>query len=92
MGTLGIRNIGDNYWLSSRDTFESSFYNGFGVRVVSDDGSTGFTTILSFSNGSNNPSTSERSYGIRPVFILHSDIKVNGGDGETPDTPYILSY
>ena len=88
MGILGIRKAGFYYWLASRFAYIDTGYTSFSVRHVesvygSSNGSQLFTT-------SDSPNV-EKSYnfGLRPVFLLKSNVKISGGQG-TSASPYEL--
>ena len=85
MGTLGIRDIDDYYWLASRNVDSNSSLSEFyvrtsgslGINYLCYVGSDGFTLSYSY------------EYGLRPIFLLRSNIKVTGGTGEE-GSPYTL--
>ena len=88
MGTLGIRDIDEYYWLASR--FVSSLSSGsyFYVRSVNASGNLNNDYLCSVNSFGRTRSFSN-AYGLRPVFHLKSGIKVTGGTGEE-GSPYIL--
>ena len=81
MGTLGIRNTKNKYWLASRDLRPRNDVVYFCCRCISTGGGLSRENLGWFG-----PTTSKRinvySVWLRPVFILKSDIKVTGGTGE----------
>src|SRR5699024_8583198 len=88
MGTLGIRDIDDYYWLASRGVSLSLSSSDFLVRLVSASGNVGDNSLCGvYSSGTT--ISSSRTYGLRPVFLLRSNIKVTGGTGEE-GSPYTL--
>ena len=88
MGTLGIRNIGNPYWLASRYVFSDSNYSYFCVRRVDSSGGLYYEDLCNVKS-SGNTLANMNSVDLRPVFTLKSDIKVTGGNGES-GTPYTL--
>ena len=88
MGTLGIRNIGKNYWLASRYVYTYSNDLNFAVRQVSSSGNLSYN-ILCYVLSDGLTIASSYSYGLRPCFTLKSGIKITGGDG-TSGSPYTL--
>ena len=89
MGTLGIQDIEEYYWLASRDVASTSSRSGFYVRGVNANSDTlnSYTLCYVMSRGYTN--SHSETYGLRPIFHLKSNIKVTGGTGEEGD-PYIL--
>ena len=87
MGTLGIRDIDEYYWLASRHVPSDSNYSSFGVRYVTG-GSLG-TYNLCYVYSSGITTSFSKSYGLRPVFHLRDTVQVTGGTG-AKDDPYIL--
>ena len=88
MGTLGILDINDTYWLVSRYVNSASSTSSFNVRYVNASGRL-TSNFLCFVNGSDNTYSYSGTYGLRPVFLLKSNIKVTGGTGED-GSPYTL--
>ena len=88
MGTLGIRNISDIYWLASRDVFSNFDHSYFYVRCV--DSKVSYDYLCGVTFGDRGPYGYSYSYGLRPVFILETGIKVTGGDGKSSETAYTL--
>ena len=88
MGTLGIRDIDEYYWLASRYVSSGSSSSTFVVRYVSASGSLNYSGLCAVDSSGNTYSYS-RTYGLRLVFHLKSGIKVTGGTGEE-GSPYIL--
>ena len=92
MKILGIRNINKSYWLASRyvdylnATVGPSSYS-FHLRTVLNDEESGRMLIYVPSFGVQ--SMQSGAGGFRPVFILHSNVKVTGGNG-TAESPYTL--
>ena len=89
MEALSISNIGQYYWLASRNVNSYSNYSAFNVRRVDSGGhlSSNFLCDVSSSGSTNGRS---REHGFRLVVRLKSGIKVVGGDG-SESTPYILA-
>ena len=87
MGTLEIRNLNDEYWLASRYVYSDSYRSYFDVRFVDASGDLSSSSLWLF----NAYGTYAHSYvyGLRPIFILKSGIKVTGGNG-TAESPYTL--
>ena len=88
MEILRILNIGDSYWLASRYAATYAFYSGFYVRYVDSNGSLidyNFLCSIEADSAWGN----KISNGLRPIFILNSNVKVIGGSG-TSDSPYTL--
>ena len=88
MGTLGIRDINDTYWLASRIVYSYSNSGNFNVRYVDASGSLVNNSLCRVFSGGYAASNSH-TYGLRPVFLLKSNIKVTGGTGED-GSPYTL--
>ncbi len=87
MGTLGIRYIGDTYWLASRRVTSSSSLTQFILRAVESDGlSDGRLCHVSIDSGL---IADGGGCGLRPVFHLKSNVKVTGGTGDE-GSPYTL--
>ena len=87
MGTLEIRNLNDEYWLASRYVYSDSYRFYFGMRFVDASGDLS-SSRLWLSNAYGKYAHSY-VYGLRPIFILKSGIKVTGGTGES-GSPYTL--
>lgn len=92
MYSLGIGNIGDIYWLASRDVYSISDVSYFGGRTVDSYGA----GDVSSSNlwyveydGYTKSYLYGRSNGFRPVFLLKSNVIIIGGSGTETD-PYTL--
>ena len=87
MNTLGIYNLGNNYWLASREveTYDNSNY--FRIRLVHSSG-TLYSRDL-FSVNSSQKISYSATRGLRSVFTLKEGLKVTGGSG-TEDEPYNL--
>ena len=95
MTSLGIINIGTNYWLASRDTGAyADSRDFFNIKAIYSNGSmigsnysgdliVMRTTVSTLSNSYN------WSYGLRPVFTLKNTVKITGGNG-TSASPYTL--
>ena len=88
MRTLGIYGIGDTYWVASRTIDASSYGCYFGIIYASGSGSISNASDLCTVKAGGISSISA-TYGIRPIFILKTGIKVTGGSG-TSDDPYTL--
>ena len=88
MGSLGIRDIDDNYWLASRAVNSSSDNSLIGVRYVNTSCDL-YLNPLCGVNSSGSTSAWSDTDGLRPVFTLKSGIKVTGGNG-TEESPYTL--
>ena len=88
MGTLGIRDIDDYYWLASRGVISDSSFSTFYVRYVYTGGSLRSYNLCRV-NSSGSASSISLTNGLRPVFFLRSNIKVTGGTGEE-GSPYTL--
>ncbi len=88
MEELKIRNIGENYWLASRELYVSN--DAYSLMIYADDGEPG---TLTYTIGGINSSGESDGYSytiaLRPVFHLKSGLKVTGGNG-SPSTPYTL--
>ena len=88
MGTLGIQDIDEYYWLASRDGGAYSSGGYFRVRHVNARGDLDYGT-LGFVLSSGDAHSGTYTRGLRPVFHLKSNIKVTGGTGEE-GSPYTL--
>ena len=88
MGTLGIRDIDEYYWLASRLVTSYSSGSYFYVRSVTTSGNLNNDYLCSVNSFGRTRSFSNAN-GLRPVFHLKSGIKVTGGTGEE-GSPYIL--
>ena len=88
MGTLGIRDIDEYYWLASRGVSSTSSRSLFNVRYVNAGGDLyGYNLCYVYSSGNTN--SYSNTYGLRPVFHLRDTVIVTGGSG-TEEDPYIL--
>lgn len=79
MKDLGIQVI--DIWLASRyggGAIRETYYNYYG----------GLTYHALFYD--NNAENNNPSHGFRPIFLIKSNVKVNGGDGLTADSAYTL--
>ena len=88
MGTLGIRDIDEYYWLASRFVGSSSDSSTFNVRNVNTSGNMNYWYLCLVKSSGNATSYSEMN-GLRPVFHLKSNVKVTGGTGDE-GSPYTL--
>ena len=88
MGTLGIREINGIYWLASRYVGESSIGSLLSMRYVNASGNL-CNDSLCYVGSSGRTNSHSDTYGLRPVFLLRSNIKVTGGTGED-GSPYTL--
>ena len=88
MGTLGIRSSDNEYWLASRYANAGSNYSNFIVRQVMTSGALNYYYLCDVESSGITYANS-MTYGLRPVFILKSGIKVTGGNG-TAESPYTL--
>ena len=93
MTSLGICNIGKEYWLASRSVSDwSTGGTYFFVTNVTDSGtynhdsSYGYLCSINFSLET---WSQQKRLGLRPVFVMQSTIKVTGGSG-TSTLPYTL--
>lgn len=89
MGKLGIRDIDIEYWLASRDIDKGSYF-GFYVRYINS--SIGYDARESVCDIRANDTVASyggNNIGLRPVFILKSEVKITGGNG-TKESPYTL--
>ena len=90
MTELGITNSNVNYWLASRFVYTNSgSASYFRVRMVFTTGKIGTAYGLCVVHFTGNTGVDSNSFGLRPVFILKSGIKITGGDGSS-DSPYTL--
>ena len=89
MKALNIHNIGDDYWLASRNAYSSTSNSTFIVRHVASNGNLGGLSLCRVYSDSSTEATSI-SYGLRPVFTLRPGLKIQKGDG-TQNNPYVLN-
>ena len=88
METLGIENINKVYWLASRKVFEDWGSATFSVRFVDVRSQSRAYSLFYVSRDGSTTSHSDEA-GLRPIFLLRSNIKVTGGTGEK-GSPYTL--
>ena len=88
MSMLDIQNIGEAYWLASRQMKSSSISSDFYIRSGISNGNLGGWSLGWWLNGDDIYSYG-RTSGLRPIFLLKSNIKVTGGTGEE-GSPYTL--
>ena len=89
MYNLGITTIPNtSYWVASRGIYSDENTTDFNMRYIDVNGIT-LTMPLCSVYGSGRISSSNYSYGLRPVFHLKPGIKVTGGDGSSGN-PYTL--
>ncbi len=88
MNSLTIHDIDKDYWLASRIVYSQSNYSGFDVRYVDTDGKM-FGNGLCRVGRRGDADSYNPANGLRPIFLLRSNIKVTGGTGEERD-PYTL--
>ena len=86
MNSLGIQNIRDCYWLASRNVTSSLYRSDFYVRFVHPSGYNSCLCVVTFGGNADSNSITN---GLRPIFLLRSNIKVTGGTGEE-GSPYTL--
>ena len=92
MSSLGILDIGYQYWLASRhvQTYPvSSIFNVWFIDAAGKLGSSNDNHWMCFVNSSASTSAHRYTNGLRPVFILKPEVKVTGGNG-TSSSPYTL--
>ncbi|MCI8383946.1 MAG: hypothetical protein HFJ33_03650 [Clostridia bacterium] len=104
MNLLNITNINSAYWLASRGYWYQNIYNvSTGCRYITINGAlftpnsstittSGNETMIQLSYSSSKYSwyqAQEQTLGLRPVFILKSDVKIKGEGTES--SPYYLS-
>ena len=83
MQTLGIKNIGESYWMASRYVYSNTADAYFYIRTVS-----GGDPLICHIQ----PGISSRSFtfGLRPVFTIRPTVKVTGGNG-SENNPWKLT-
>ena len=85
---LGINNIGKEYWLASGYKSADYKYYFTVVRYITNTG--GFTSFkINENTAANGYKKFYKTSGLRPVFLLNSNVIVIGGDG-TEENPYKL--
>ena len=80
MGTLGIRDIDNLYWLASRSVDSKSSISNFQVRFVNISGisyASGLCDVISDGRANSYRYTN----GLRPVFHLRDTVTISGGSG-----------
>ena len=88
MKALGITGSNKYYWVASRYVGSSSSGSRFDMHCMDSYGNFGYYNMCNvLSSGST--SVGSGANGLRPVFILNSDIKITGGNG-TSSSPYTL--
>ncbi len=88
MGALGIRDIDDYYWLSSRMAYSTFSFSKLYMNVMNANGELSIFDLCNVYESGDTPSYSY-TYGLRPIFKLKPGIKVTGGSG-TEEDPYTL--
>ncbi len=89
MTSLGIRTIGEEYWLASRFVSRWADSYEFGMYYVTSQWQSAIETLFEVAKDEYYTYAGTFSYGLRPVFTLKSGIKIIGGDG-TKNSPYRL--
>ena len=92
MEKLNIQDIDEYYCLASRCINSNSGDTKFGINTVNDRGKvidTGWGCRVDNSKGYGMVDANNLGGGLRPVFMLKSEIKVTGGSGTEQD-PYTL--
>lgn len=89
MQNFRLCTTGQNYWLASRNVYSSSSDGTFNVRHI-DTGGTLQANYLCGVNYNNYNAGNPAENGLRPCFLLKSDIQITGGDGKTEATAYTI--
>ncbi len=89
MKVLGIHDIDGNYWLASRCVIYFNTWNGFYVRYVDTSGILHENEYVFYVGSDGDEVSVSDTRGLRPIFLLRSNVKVTGGAGEEGD-PYTL--
>ena len=95
MTKLGIKYVGENYWLASREIIVGDNLEGGIIRyVLNGAGSVNWYTCGIYSPETIYGNTKFNFYHnlyLRPCFTLKNDIIITGGDGKTEETAYTIS-
>ena len=75
-------------WLASRNVASNLTSSNFGIKGMNSTGSVGGANLCDIYSAGNSRSYSP-SNGLRPIFLLTSDVIINEGDGSA-ENPYII--
>lgn len=84
---LGLNAISGDTWLASRRVDSNSSQTEFCVRVL--DTSNNELRCMLIKLGAGHSEYGSGEFGVRPVFLLLSDVVISRGDG-SKDNPYVI--